>query len=280
MGLTLPQPPARSAGESIRQDLWRGMTCMWAPCVTGRFSQGTSYTSRYAAIPDLGTNREGMRKSGGNPAMSPYGPSIVFAGGSNGGFFVSAGSVSSLNFIHQTAIYSISALIRSDAVGTFSTIADTANGTGGSKGFTMYQTSGGLVTFAAYNGVPGTIVNGAASTSLIAGNWYHILVTCDGTNQRIWINGRRNGSDAAVGTLGTGNATASMALGTYSGAGANTNSWNGQIAYFGIWNRVLSGKVAKSFGEDPLLMFRRKQRIIGKSITVSDVFIPQSIVIC
>lgn len=281
MGIILPNSPVLTPGDSVRQDLWTGLTSMWAPCVTGRASLGTSFTDRNGVIRDLGSTKHGLRRSGSTPTLvpSPYGFALNFTGTTGGAMVPATGSATHLNYIHQTGIFSISALVRSTAVGTFSVIADSSNGSSSSKGFALYQTSGGLITCAVANAVPGFVVSIAAATSLVSGAWTHFLITCDGTTGRLWINGRRNGSDAAVGTLAAGDASRTVGIGAY-GGGTNTNSWTGQIAYIGFWNRVIDRTVAKTLADDPLIMFRRKQRIIGKSIVASNAFIPQSIVIC
>jgi hypothetical protein len=88
-------------------------------------------------------------------------------------------------------------------------------------------------------------------------------VTCDGATGRIWLGGRRNGSDAATGTLGSGNASNDLGIGC-TGGGANSSVFTGSIALLGIWNRALPAAQVRRLSADPLCMFRRRIAAWGR----------------
>ena len=253
---------ALRAGDSGGRRLWSGCASLWAPCASGRFPLGSSYSTRDQAISDLGFLRQGLRKSGGGTVgANPFGYGLALSG-AGGGFLVASGSLGNFNFIHQSAVYSFAALVRSDAVSTNSVIVYSCLGSSVNTGFQVRQNSSGIIdALVARSG--GFVVFGSSASALVAGAWTMIVVASDGAFQRIWLNGRRSGADTAIGTLGGSDASYAMGIGCY-GGGVNTNVWNGQLAWFGIWKRALGGSDARALTADPLCMFRRRRQSLGR----------------
>lgn len=269
MTIVLPSCPAKRSGESVRPDLWRGCASLWAPCIS-RFSGGSTFSGRLCGIEDLGYCKSGIRRAGnGNLGVGQYGSSLIMPG-TGGGWIDNSASLTNYSFVQNTAVFTLMALVRSDAVGTFKVIMDNIQGSTVNSGFLLWQANTGLINYSITRSSAGnSVVAGAASanTAFVAGRWYHVVVTSDGSFGRIYINGRKASTDAAVSTLSTGSGTLSLGIGCY-GGGLQTNPWNGQIGYLGIWNRAMHAGEIKALGTDPLLLFRKKESIFSQSIPV------------
>ena len=94
------------------------------------------------------------------------------------------------------------------------------------------------------NGVPNFYISNSgsnfpsavASAPLVAGQWYHIVGTFDGTNIKIYVNGVLQGTTAAPGPINTN--TLPFYIGqVYAGDGERY--FNGQIDEVNLYNRAL-----------------------------------------
>ncbi len=100
---------------------------------------------------------------------------------------------------------------------------------------TVYVRSGNG-TNGYYFGLTGTSSGGVAgSTTLIKGNWYHIVVTYDGINAKVYLNGSPDGS-----TPTTGNVTDSDAVHAFIGSYSTSAFTLGNIDEVGVWERALT----------------------------------------
>jgi len=75
-----------------------------------------------------------------------------------------------------------------------------------------------------------------STTTASVNNWYHVVVTEDGTNRKIYVNGNlENTSSVVSSSLNTG-----IRIGGDGYAGSVVNEFIGKIDELSIWNRVLT----------------------------------------
>jgi hypothetical protein len=116
------------------------------------------------------------------------------------------------------------------------------------QGWVLYF-FGADLSFRAYtnNGANATINGGSGLTmpGLVAPNtWYHVVVTCDGTDFRIYLNGTQVGTTPTVGPNGTYSAgTTGTALGQRVGA---PNWFNGSLDDAAFYTTALSSGVIQA----------------------------------
>jgi len=118
---------------------------------------------------------------------------------------------------------SLSWWFNSDDVGNGNTIFDEQN-TGGIHA----QIFGGKVYAAVDNGA--FLIS---SSSPSTGTWYHIVMTWDGTNERLYFNGVNQANLSG----GSDTATANLIIGA---SRAGINPFDGEIDEVGIWGRALN----------------------------------------
>ena len=116
--------------------------------------------------------------------------------------------------------------------------ATVSNSTSSTNGYAIYQnTSAPYNKLVAYvytsnNGVRSV----TGSTLLSTGTWYHVVLTYDGSNVRLYLNGVQEGSIAGTGTITT--STADLLFGSqYTSGGAK---FTGTLDDVRIYNRALS----------------------------------------
>ena len=77
-----------------------------------------------------------------------------------------------------------------------------------------------------------------ASTTLVAGTWYHICGTYDGADMRMYVNGVEEGSENKTGAIKT-DASASVWIGDQPGA-PTERPWDGKIEDVRVYDRALT----------------------------------------
>jgi hypothetical protein len=80
----------------------------------------------------------------------------------------------------------------------------------------------------------GTQWNISSGTTFVAGTWYHVVVTYDGSTFRFYVNGASNGTQARTVTIQT--STQNLRLGVQGSAGSNR--LDGKLAEVAIWKGV------------------------------------------
>lgn len=109
-----------------------------------------------------------------------------------------------------------------------------------------FGTAGGNVTATYTDGIPA-----GSGTS-----WHLVVGTYDGANVRCYVDGIFGGGPSAQ--TGAVNATAhSLRLGSSSAS----LSWDGYMAFAGLWSRALSHSEAIDLWVDPFAMFRPRRRV-------------------
>jgi hypothetical protein len=79
----------------------------------------------------------------------------------------------------------------------------------------------------------------AGTTAPVAGNWYHVVMTYDGSSQKIFVNGVLENIIAVSGNINTN--TSEVVLGARGLVGSTPSRvFNGQIDEVAYWNRALS----------------------------------------
>lgn len=102
----------------------------------------------------------------------------------------------------------------------------------------QFRVSTGKLQFIKIGGTGG-IVTATSVTSIAASTTYHVAATYDGSNIRLYINGALDKTQAAPGTLGTGNSPL-MVGASFSGTSGVSNLYSGKIDEAAIYGSVLS----------------------------------------
>jgi len=161
--------------------------------------------------------------------------------------YVTAGSTSSWNFLHDGSGGTVSAWVKrnaSDGGGIFIT----EGGQSTTTGFGLGIRSGGNAYARTINTSNQWQVCEDTSSSVSTGVWHHILATIDSSSIKLYVDGTLNSSHTISGTLKSGNSTYNTIGRDYDGS-----SWSyltTDIDDIGIWNRVLTateiGKLANN----------------------------------
>ncbi len=116
--------------------------------------------------------------------------------------------------------------------------ATVSNSGSAANGFAIYQNTSApynkLLSFI-YTSVGG-LHSITGSTLLSTGTWYHVVLTYDGSNVRLYVNGVQDGSAAATGTITT--STADLLFGSQYTSGGG--KFTGTLDDVRIYNRALS----------------------------------------
>lgn len=171
--------------------------------------------------------------------------SITYNAG-NGKFNQGAGFASVAGIItfdrsadfEPTTSYSISAWVKFNNF-SYSIISDNYDSRDAtSRGF-GFQTSAGKLQL--YHYTTGTITEVKANTTLSTGQFYHVVVTWDGSNARFYVNGTADGSPALTTIPSYQAGVSQFCLGGYRDNGVNNPYFDGCIDDYAFWNgKVLS----------------------------------------
>ncbi len=124
---------------------------------------------------------------------------------------------------------------------------------GGSTGNTQLlmdtETNGSIRAYVVYDGTSKWIIQ-STTAPLVNNNWYHVILTFDGTIPTLYV----NGANTSYSYLNTGNTSAWFDNGNYNkgrlGVANNSAStwgyYQGKIDEVGIWNRSLSASEVSS----------------------------------
>lgn len=95
----------------------------------------------------------------------------------------------------------------------------------------------------------GAINTGANSvvtgtTDVVDGQWHHLVLTYDGSDVRIYVDGVEEDSDPETGNINSG--TAPVRLGAGSGGAGTENPYTGDLGHAAIWDVGLSASEVAS----------------------------------
>lgn len=105
----------------------------------------------------------------------------------------------------------------------------------GNEGYVLRAGANGTLSFN-FSGV-GTWREVASAPTMIAGRWYHVAGTYDGTTLRVYINGQEVGTSTYVGVIANGNYDLYIGRAAYTVGG--TRYFDGNIEEVRIWNTAL-----------------------------------------
>ncbi|UCD03659.1 MAG: S8 family serine peptidase, partial [Candidatus Woesearchaeota archaeon] len=167
--------------------------------------------------------------------IGKYGHSLKFDGDDD---YVNCSDDSSLNLIEQMSVF---AWIKYDAVDSNENnyIVSRCNGSS-DRGYSLFlqEDSGNVIAVAIIqNDTDSVTVNG--STILSAGTWYHLGFISNGTNITLYVNGKKDGSEAEAASIPSENQTIDLIIGIYNSL-APQYAFNGTIDEVQIHNRALS----------------------------------------
>jgi hypothetical protein len=194
---------------------------------------GTTWTDLAGANDGALTNMNGANFSSDN------GGSLTFDGTNE---HVTVGQLDSYSFIQNTAVFSIAATIKLDALLRINPIAISTTATA-EKGFYFRVETDNRVVIAARRGVSGASVFGIKSTTqLIANRFYQVVATGDGSQVRLFIDSVEDvvtgNPSQSVGTLSSGDSSRILLLARNPTAASQV--LNGDIFNVSIYNRTLT----------------------------------------
>jgi hypothetical protein len=156
---------------------------------------------------------------------------------SNGGYIENIGATSSFSFIQNTAVFTISALVRLTDLSVSRSLMSTFRNGPGERGFSLgYNTSGNDLEFQMTNG-SNYIFSNLGVGFFEANTWVFVTVVGDGSTISYYKNGNFFTSSESLGTLSTGNSARILSIGK---SEAIPNNWIGDISQTLIYNRALS----------------------------------------
>jgi hypothetical protein len=184
------------------------------------------------------------------------GPAVSLLG--SGAGFGATNTADKYNFVHQSARFSITFLLRLSLVGLThllleNNLAQTAN-----VGLSLSINTSARPVLLVTRGVIGqSVINLTGTTALSANVIYLLTVTSDGTTARLYLDGAQDAS-AAVGTTGGTNATAKLNIGRRDDG---TNSMRGTFFLAGLWSRCLLPSEVRQLAGDPMRLLRRDRSL-------------------
>lgn len=138
---------------------------------------------------------------------------------------------------------SISAWVRAESFPTYYHTIIGFGYTSGSDPYGYFGVDGsGHVRFHIHTNGDFLILLEGTDTQIISGNWYHVVVTCDGTNNKLYVNG--NEETLNYNSYGDGYWFNDVAVNTFTYGIISRNAllypWDGLIDEVGIWDRALN----------------------------------------
>jgi 5-hydroxyisourate hydrolase-like protein (transthyretin family) len=150
------------------------------------------------------------------------------------------------NFVQNTGVFTISLWYKTSQTGADKTLLGQIGGSSGKGFFILRNTVTNKIDFYAYRGSSGQTVFGTSieylSTYENSGDWNHLLVTGDGDDVSMYLNGVLRNTPASIGTLSSGASTHNLMIGKYmDNTGTTSYGWyDGLIDELGIWDRALN----------------------------------------
>jgi hypothetical protein len=155
----------------------------------------------------------------------------------NDGYIENIGTTSSFSFIQNTAVFTISALVRLTDLSVSRSLMSTFRNGPGERGFSLgYNTTGNSLEFQMTNG-SNYIFSNLGSDFFVANTWVFVTIVGDGSTIYYYKNGIFQTSSESLGTLSTGNSARILSIGK---SEAIPNNWIGDISQTLIYNRALS----------------------------------------
>lgn len=156
---------------------------------------------------------------------------------SNGGYIEEIGTTSSFSFIQNTAVFTISALVRLTDLSVSRSLMSTFRNGPGERGFSLgYIASGNALEFQMTNG-SSYLFNNLAADFFVDDSWVFVTIVGNGSSISYYKNGNIVTVSESLGTLSTGNSARVLSVGK---SEAITNNWIGDISQTLIYNRALS----------------------------------------
>lgn len=142
------------------------------------------------------------------------------------------------NSLDGLTAFTVEAIIKPTTVSGFPMIAARDDSTGGRSFQFRLNGSTGKLEFLR---IPGTTVTAASSSSIAAGNTYHVAAVYNGTDIRLYINGVLDGTPAAcTGSIGTATTDLRIAARRSNSNGVTTDYFNGVLDEVAVYNTALS----------------------------------------
>jgi hypothetical protein len=235
---------AKSASESAHPELWDGLVGAWMP----------SFGSTGGTLRDVSGNRNHGTLTGMDSATdwvaSEKGLALDFDGTDD--------YVQTSDITLSAPQFTISSWVKFDSTSGTPTIACSSHYYAiGYDGNFLLRLSNSQIQFVSYNGQSDEQFSGNAG-SVTSNRWYHIVVTGDGTNSKIYKDGIRQltfTQDKTLADLSDGG----LLIG-------DDISWtneplNGQVANALLYKRALTEREILDLHADPLAPFRQRRSI-------------------
>lgn len=158
-----------------------------------------------------------------------------------GGYVENIGNNSSFEFIQNTGVFTICAMVRfappgATPPGIFGVMATSRNEPG-ENGFKMGRDSNNKLLFIIANG-GGYIIYNSISDYFVNEEWIFITIVGDGTNVLYYKNGEYLETNSYENSFATGESARKLTVGD----GGYDNTWLGNISHTLIYNRALTSE--------------------------------------
>ncbi len=171
----------------------------------------------------------------GTEVASPtYGAGII-----NNGITLSGASNQSVNFGNDSALnpseMSVSLWFKADSIANLETLFSRQSSSSPYPSYDIrFNSSSQINPYVVCGGSAKSITS---TTTFSTGTFYHLVLTVDGTDMRIYVDGSSDATPVSTGAAITGG-TENTILGAHSTAGSR--GFDGIIDEVGVWNRALS----------------------------------------
>lgn len=190
-----------------------------------------SYSGIGTAWNDLNNNGTVATLSGSPVFNESEGGGLFF----NGTNQIATIGTNSTYFFGGTTPYTLSAWVRPSVVNITQNILGRYNGGVAGNYMLKISSSGNAVFMREVS--PYDV---SSTSTLVSGRSYHICGVYDGSNQRIYVNGRLQPNSTPTGATGYDQSNVSLLVGARQQNGSSTELFSGSIYQVAIYNRALS----------------------------------------
>lgn len=245
---------ARSAGECIAPQLWRGCIGLWAPCLGRTGDKLREWTAGGDRCVGNLTNMDGN-----DWVPSPLGWALDFDGSND---YVALPSAAATRMSSTTGITIFGVLSITGSV-TVREYITNASGGGAPTGFGFGPSDAVANQTKWYTGNGSFGDNLQGGSTLTSGVWYSVAATYRPTssgehNKFTYLDGKVDQSKFTTNIMAWGSNTAAIARWD----AAASQYFPGKIAFMAVWNYAMQARQIMVLHTDPVQMFRKRRAMM------------------